>query len=269
MNPFARNPKNLFRLGAVIAVGALISAPYMAHDAVESANRVAATAALAESTGFHSEQLSVYRVIASSVAEHNASEAIIEANTIIAAVSTKVDATSLSASVASLGQYKNLSDQTIRELTAKTKAEAQAAATAGAEVDRAAAEAAAAAAAAAAEAQRVANTPDGARNTARAIAAGSYGWGDDQFSCLSQLWQKESRWDLHAQNNDFSPSSAPIPANQAYGIAQSGPGSKMGSVGADWETNASTQVAWGLAYIKGGYGSPCAAWSHSVAVNWY
>ena len=55
----------------------------------------------------------------------------------------------------------------------------------------------------------------------------------------------------------------------ATGIPQSLPGSKMATAGADWQTNAATQVAWGLDYIQRGYGSPCSAWSHSQAVNWY
>ncbi len=43
----------------------------------------------------------------------------------------------------------------------------------------------------------------------------------------------------------------------------------MASAGADWQTNAATQIAWGLAYIAGGYATPCAALAHSDAVNWY
>lgn len=123
----------------------------------------------------------------------------------------------------------------------------------------AAAAAAAAAAKAAAEALAQANTPDGARATARAMAASQYGWGDGQFSCLAKLWQKESGWNYQAYNK----------SGGATGIPQSLPGNKMAAAGADWQTNASTQIAWGLAYINGSYGSPCAAWSHSQAVNWY
>lgn len=43
----------------------------------------------------------------------------------------------------------------------------------------------------------------------------------------------------------------------------------MASVAADWQTNASTQITWGLRYIDASYGTPCSAWSHSQAVNWY
>jgi hypothetical protein len=43
----------------------------------------------------------------------------------------------------------------------------------------------------------------------------------------------------------------------------------MASAGADWLTNAATQIKWGLAYIKSVYGSPSAAWLHEMAFNWY
>lgn len=122
-----------------------------------------------------------------------------------------------------------------------------------------AAEAAAAAAAqAAAEALAAANTPEGAKATARELASSLYGWGDSQFSCLESLWTKESGWNYQAYN-----------PSGAYGIPQSLPGDKMASVADDWETNATTQITWGLQYINGTYGTPCAAWGHSQATNWY
>lgn len=123
-------------------------------------------------------------------------------------------------------------------------------------------------AAAAAEAQRQAeaaaalarvNTPDGARAYAAQLASEKYGWGSDQFSCLSSLWNKESGWNYQAYNNDGG----------ATGIPQALPGSKMASFGSDWQTNAATQIAWGLDYISRGYGTPCSAWGHSQSVNWY
>jgi hypothetical protein len=43
----------------------------------------------------------------------------------------------------------------------------------------------------------------------------------------------------------------------------------MSSVGADWQTNPATQITWGLNYITGSYGTPCGAWGHSQAYNWY
>jgi hypothetical protein len=102
------------------------------------------------------------------------------------------------------------------------------------------------------------NSPAGAQASARAML-GNYGWGDDQFSCLVSLWNKESGWNYQAYNS----------SSGAFGIPQALPGSKMASAGADWQTNAATQVAWGLGYISGRYGSPCSAWGHSQSVGWY
>jgi hypothetical protein len=100
------------------------------------------------------------------------------------------------------------------------------------------------------------------RAAAKAYAASvlpGYGWGSDQFRCLDLLWTRESGWRANAYNA----------SSGAYGIPQSLPGSKMAAAGADWRTNAATQINWGLSYISGRYGSPCAAWAHSEAVNWY
>ncbi|WIE76641.1 hypothetical protein [Curtobacterium sp. MCSS17_007] len=102
--------------------------------------------------------------------------------------------------------------------------------------------------------------PAGAKAYARS-AIGAYGWGGDQFSCLVSLWTQESGWRANALNA----------SSGAYGIPQSLPASKMAVAGADWRTNAATQINWGLAYIHDAYGSPCAAWNHEMSVNphWY
>jgi hypothetical protein len=88
---------------------------------------------------------------------------------------------------------------------------------------------------------------------------GSYGWSSSQFSCLDDLWNAESGWNVTASN----------PSSGAYGIPQALPGSKMASAGPDWESDATTQIKWGLGYIKGLYGSPCAAWGHEESDGWY
>lgn len=93
---------------------------------------------------------------------------------------------------------------------------------------------------------------------AKAMVA-SRGWDDSQFTCLDKLWTRESNWRVTANNA----------SSGAYGIAQAMPGSKMASVGADWRTNAKTQITWGLGYISGRYGTPCNAWAHSQARGWY
>jgi hypothetical protein len=85
------------------------------------------------------------------------------------------------------------------------------------------------------------------------------GWGEGEFSCLVSLWNKESGWNVYAQN----------PSSGAYGIPQALPGNKMASAGGDWSTNPATQISWGLGYISGRYGTPCGAWGHSQSVGWY
>jgi hypothetical protein len=43
----------------------------------------------------------------------------------------------------------------------------------------------------------------------------------------------------------------------------------MSSAGPDWANNPTTQIKWGLGYIKSMYGSPCGAWGHSQSTGWY
>jgi murein DD-endopeptidase MepM/ murein hydrolase activator NlpD len=153
------------------------------------------------------------------------------------------------------GMVDEVAEETEQVQAATASAEAKAAEEAAAEAAaQAEAEAEAAAAALAA-----ANTPEGAQEIARTQAAEDYGWGDDQFGCLVSLWDKESGWSHTASN----------PSSGAYGIPQSLPGSKMSSAGEDWETNAATQISWGLDYIAQVYGTPCGAWGHSQATDWY
>ncbi|PZF81401.1 hypothetical protein C1I92_21400 [Jiangella anatolica] len=86
-----------------------------------------------------------------------------------------------------------------------------------------------------------------------------YGWGDEQFQCLDNLWTRESNWSHTAEN----------PSSGAYGIPQSLPADKMSRFGDDYRTNPVTQIEWGLWYIEGRYGDPCGAWAHSESVGWY
>ena len=132
-----------------------------------------------------------------------------------------------------------------------------------AERRRAAARAAArreAAQASSAPAQPVAAAqPSGSAQQIAMSMLGSFGWPASQFGCLDSLWGHESGWSVTATN----------PSTGAYGIPQALPGSKMASAGADWQTNAATQIRWGLGYIKQLYGSPCGAMSHESATGWY
>lgn len=100
------------------------------------------------------------------------------------------------------------------------------------------------------------------RDSVQAIAyqkMDGFNWGRDQYSCLVKLWDRESNWRVNAFNR----------SSGAYGIPQSLPGNKMATAGPDWLTNPETQINWGLNYIDGRYGSPCAALAHSDRLNWY
>ncbi|MFK4868749.1 transglycosylase SLT domain-containing protein [Streptomyces sp. CSMPJR101] len=81
----------------------------------------------------------------------------------------------------------------------------------------------------------------------------------DQFQCFSNIVDHESSWNYRAVN----------PSSGAYGLFQALPGSKMSSVGADWQTNPATQIKWGLNYMNERYDSPCGAWSFWQANHWY
>jgi hypothetical protein len=87
----------------------------------------------------------------------------------------------------------------------------------------------------------------------------SFGWSSGQFSCLDPLWAHESGWSVTASNA----------GSGAYGIPQALPGSRMASAGPDWQSDAATQIRWGLEYIRNTYGSPCGAWDHELATGWY
>jgi uncharacterized protein YabE (DUF348 family) len=100
--------------------------------------------------------------------------------------------------------------------------------------------------------------PGSAQEIAKGMVA-AHGWGDDQFACLVSLWNAESGWRVNAGNK----------SSGAYGIPQALPGSKMASAGADWQTNPATQITWGLGYIEGRYGTPCAAYAKHESSGWY
>jgi hypothetical protein len=103
-------------------------------------------------------------------------------------------------------------------------------------------------------------TPD--PGTAQAIAYEmvlARGWDDAQFACLVSLWNRESHWNVYANNT----------RSGAYGIPQALPGEKMASIADDWQTNPTTQITWGLGYIAGRYTDPCGAWTSSETRGWY
>jgi hypothetical protein len=87
----------------------------------------------------------------------------------------------------------------------------------------------------------------------------SFGWTWRQFKYLDLLWEAESSWNVSAEN----------PSTGAFGIPQAVPGAKMSAAGPDWQTDAATQIRWGLGYISAAYGSPRSAWEHEVTYGWY
>ncbi|MEU6100646.1 transglycosylase SLT domain-containing protein [Streptomyces flaveolus] len=80
-----------------------------------------------------------------------------------------------------------------------------------------------------------------------------------QWQCFSNIVDHESSWNYRAVNA----------SSGAYGLFQALPGSKMSSVGSDWQTNPATQIKWGLNYMDSRYGSPCEAWDFWQNNHWY
>jgi hypothetical protein len=87
-------------------------------------------------------------------------------------------------------------------------------------------------------------------------AAAPYRWAGGQARCLDQLWTKESGFRAAAVNGQTG----------ATGIPQLNP--NYYPVPAGWAAPA-VQIRWGLAYIARTYGTPCGAWTHEEASNWY
>jgi hypothetical protein len=105
----------------------------------------------------------------------------------------------------------------------------------------------------------MAKKPDGARAIAKEITTNKYKWSSTEFSCLNQLWTKESNWRYQARNK----------SSGAHGIPQALPATKMESIGTDWRTNPVTQITWGLKYIEVRYKTPCKALKKFKRSRWY
>jgi hypothetical protein len=80
------------------------------------------------------------------------------------------------------------------------------------------------------------------------------GWGMSQWPSLLALWNQESGWNANAVNS----------SSGAYGIPQALGHGHPYNLG-----DAPSQIAWGLNYIRGRYGSPQAAEAHERSSNWY
>ena len=174
------------------------------------------------------------------------------------------------AAEAQAAQVQAAAEQAELDRQAAEKAAAEQAAREAAE--RAAAEKAAAEAAAREAAQReaAASAPAAAPASAAGSSSSSAPRGSfkeyamskvgsaQQFSCLENLWGKESGWNPNAQN----------PTSTAYGIPQF-LNSTWASTGIAKTSDGYRQIDAGLIYIDSRYGSPCGAWAHSQSTGWY
>jgi len=78
------------------------------------------------------------------------------------------------------------------------------------------------------------------------------------YNYADYIVSHESGWNPSAQNG-----------SGAYGLCQAYPGSKMSTVGADWQSNPITQLRWCNGYAQAHYGSWAAAYNHWVNTrNW-
>ena len=150
---------------------------------------------------------------------------------------------------------KAAAEQAAREAAERAAAEKAAAEKAAAEqAARAAAEKPAAAAPAPAASSSSSAAPRGSFKEYAMSKVGSA----QQFSCLENLWGKESGWNPNAQN----------PTSTAYGIPQF-LNSTWASTGIAKTSDGYRQIDAGLIYIDSRYGSPCGAWAHSQSTGWY
>ena len=107
-------------------------------------------------------------------------------------------------------------------------------------------------------------TPASAQSYARSQMS-QYGWGDEDFSALVKLWNRESKWDYRSANPRSSARGIP----QAMMSAHFGVNWRNSPRAIAWMNDPVQQIDWGLRYIKGRYGSPTAAWAHSQRTGWY
>lgn len=107
------------------------------------------------------------------------------------------------------------------------------------------------------------SSPVGGNQAIGQPMAAEYGWTGGEWDALVTLWNKESNWRNTAKN----------PSSGAYGIPQALPHTKMPKAAwpesAGGTSDARTQIAWGLNYIKARYGKPSAALSFHLRNNWY
>lgn len=94
------------------------------------------------------------------------------------------------------------------------------------------------------------------RATAKSILDSKHpNWGANEYSCLVNLWHKESGWDHKAAN----------PTSSARGIPQAMMSIHFGGLNTaaarNYMNNPEVQIQWGLDYITRTYNTPCEAWA--------
>jgi len=77
------------------------------------------------------------------------------------------------------------------------------------------------------------------------------GWNGEQWICIRDLIDKESKWKSDADN----------PNSSAYGLFQ--------MLKTPTDLNIEEQTERGLRYIEHRYDTPCKAWRHHQRKNWY
>lgn len=77
------------------------------------------------------------------------------------------------------------------------------------------------------------------------------GWDGEQWICIKELVDKESKWKNNADN----------PKSSAYGLFQ--------MLKTPNGLNVEEQTERGLRYIEHRYTTPCNAWRHHKRKNWY
>lgn len=87
----------------------------------------------------------------------------------------------------------------------------------------------------------------------------SKGYGVEDYNAANTIITRESGWRVNATNA----------SSGAYGLPQALPGNKMGSMGADWQTNYQTQLRWFENYCINRYGGFVQALNAWNTKGWY
>lgn len=87
----------------------------------------------------------------------------------------------------------------------------------------------------------------------------SKGFTVDDYNAANTIITRESGWRVNATNA----------SSGAYGLPQALPGNKMGSMGADWQTNYKTQLLWFENYCINRYGGFVQALNAWNTKGWY